>query len=221
MVRKIFNISSRLSFGSSRSFCFARFGGFRGAGGFSTVTAAGLGSAFATVLAVKTFSGKPPSVFFTSLRTLVSLMIFTLTGAQASSLAIECNRDGCAPVPFAIAQAVRNIYALKTRSPESAGTPQPFPDAHARSPLRSHVDRRPVLCPAGLLVRTPARACHTHCLHHRQLPDNARERQSTYSLRLPFRIPSPGRTKQHCSPDHQRASVQRFRFLMRPFITSQ
>src|SRR5262252_3092288 len=73
IVRNIFSISSRLSFGSSRVFDFWGFGG-RGAGA-GLMAGAGRGSAFATAFAVKAAVGSSPSAFFTSLRTLVSLMI--------------------------------------------------------------------------------------------------------------------------------------------------
>src|SRR5205814_8702976 len=109
--------------------CFAGLAGFRagGAAGLMTVMAAGFGSALATDLAVKDFSGTSPSIFLTSLRTFVSLMIRVVTGAQASSLAIRSrglsNRDGCAPV---------RIRCLK-----SVDILLPCRDGHARSRLPS------------------------------------------------------------------------------------
>jgi hypothetical protein len=80
IVRKIFNISSWLSFGRSRarSRCLGRFGlrgGLRGGVSLVMGAGAGLGSALATALPVNACSGSPPSDFLTSLKTLVSLMM--------------------------------------------------------------------------------------------------------------------------------------------------
>src|SRR4051794_21762164 len=89
MVRKNLSISSGLSRGNSRSFCFFGLGGRCFCwGGLITVIGAGRGSALATVGAVKAVSGSPPSVLFTNRRTLVSLMMVVFVSeARARAMA--------------------------------------------------------------------------------------------------------------------------------------
>src|SRR5207253_3953985 len=148
IVRKIFSISSRLSFGSSRSRCFGGFAGFRTAGetGLMTVTGAGLGSALATDLAVKDFSGSSPSVFLTSLRTLVSLI--NAFSRIAAKYLLNISR----------------LRHSKNRFSKFDDILLPSPDGHAPSRLRFRADKFGALCRPASYARKRWPTCRTRYL---------------------------------------------------------
>src|ERR1043165_9244573 len=125
IVRNIFNISSGLTCGCCCGLGFPRRRAGLGAGAALSIGAtAGLGSAFATALAVKAPSGSSPDPFFTSLRTLVSLMMCCLCqkpdrqGGPLSERALPNGR----------ASDTLPLSSLQTPLPKSLGTLPPCPD---------------------------------------------------------------------------------------------
>src|SRR5262249_30790764 len=126
----------------------------------------GFGSALATVLEVKAPSGSLPSDFFTSLKTLVSL----ITGSPRSGLNV-----------FRIAMDNRNLNlrhsaptARQVPPPKLVYTLPPFRDGRVTWMLLSRARTSAVSCLIRRYVHKRGRACRRRSLRHRPPRDNVR-----------------------------------------------
>src|SRR5207253_10415813 len=132
-MRKIFSISARLGRGRSRGCAFPR-------AGTDLITGAGFGSGFATALAVKALAGSSAPDFFTSLRTLVSLMLLCFAARRnadplnhTKNAQNELRGNWCG---FVARVLIQPVTRLKSRFSKWFDTLRPSLDDRAPSPLR-------------------------------------------------------------------------------------